>query len=186
MKTTSANLEKRIDKITEELTPAELARIVTSQAWEAADTFGQGKDPEPIMEAARAFIKKYVWPLSTGEYIDYLIEIEKVNGNEWGRRYYKLLFSDLEREAALIDILLITLDKPKLTAKEEKLMKLLLLRHSMLENTVKEVLESDFWETTGIERPPKPDIKYYPDLEDTEKIESLHSQIVCLEDVSSD
>jgi len=174
---TISEVKKSLDKEYDKLTPQERARVVSASWWKMADTYAQGEDITEQQHEYRRFIDRYVNTLTSYEFIQYLIELGNRDEMEWGRRYYSMYFKGLEREDALIELLLVNLDRrweqeiilasPQedgtrvWTAHRDEIIhgiKLLRERKRAIAADIDAIFNRDFWEIRNIERPPRPDI----------------------------
>ena len=174
---TANEVKKSLDKAYDQLTPQERARVVSASWWKMADTYAQGEDITEQQHEYRRFIDKYIDSLTSYEFIHYLIELGNRDEMEWGRRYYSTYFKGLEREDALIELLLVNLDRrwvteimlapPKVDGtpewiahRDEIIHEITILRERKrtIAADIDAIFNSDFWEIRNIERPPRPDI----------------------------
>jgi len=174
---TANEVKKSLDKAYDQLTPKERARVVSREAWRWADVYSRGEDTTGWEQEHLKFIDKYIYSLSPYDYIEYLVEISKLDVAEWGRRYFTTYIRGLSREDALIELLLVNLDRrwireimlapPKVDGTPEWIahrdeiineIKLLRERKRTIAADIDAIFNDNFWEVRGIERPPRPDI----------------------------
>ena len=177
MMTTTSEVKKSLDKAYDQLTPKERAQVVSASWWKMADTYAHGGDITEQQQEHRRFIDRYVNTLTSYEFIHYLIELGNRDEMEWGRRYYSTYFNGLEREDALIELLLVNLDRrwvteimlapqkvdgtPEWIAHRDEIIreiKLLRERKRTIAADIDAIFNDNFWEVRNIERPPRPNI----------------------------
>ena len=174
---TTSEVKRTLEKTFDKLTPEERARLVSAGYWKMADAWTRGEDTAEQEQEQRRFIDKYVYSLSTHDYIHYLFALSECDVSEWGRRYYSTYIKGLEREDALIELLLVNLDRrweqeiiltsPKedgtrvWTAHRDEIIdeiKILRERKRTIAADIDAILECDFWDTRNMERPARPDV----------------------------
>lgn len=174
---TTSEVKRSLDKACDKLTPQERARVVSAGAWKMADAWARGEDITEQEQEQRRFIDKYVYSLSTHEYVKYLIALLECDASEWGSRYYSTYIQGLAREDALIELLLVNLDQwwlkeillaspkedgsPAWIAHRDEIIneiKLLRKRKRTIAAEIDAILMCDFWDTRDVERPARPDI----------------------------
>ena len=174
---TANAVKKTLDKAYDKLTPKERARVASAGWWKIADAYARGEDIIEQEQEQRRFVDNYVYSLSTYEYTNYLIALFECDTVEWGRRHFVTYLKGLEREDALIDLLLVNLDRrweqeiilappkkdgsPAWIAHRDEIIdeiKILRKRKRAIATEIDEIYKSDFWEVRNIERPPRPDI----------------------------
>lgn len=174
---TTSEVNRSLDKAFDKLTPEERARLVSAGIWKMADAWTRGEDTAEQEQEQRRFIDKYVYSLSTHDYIHYLFALSECDVSEWGRRYYSTYIQGLTREDALIELLLVNLDRrwvieimlaskkedgtPEWTANRDEIIdeiKILRERKRTIAAEIDAILMCDFWDTRNMERPARPDI----------------------------
>lgn len=174
---TTSEVKRSLDKAFDKLTPQERARVASAGAWKMADAWTRGEDTAEQEQEQRRFIDKYVYSLSTYEYVKYLIALSECDASEWGSRYYSTYIQGLTREDALIELLLVNLDQrwfteillaspkedgsPVWIAHRDEIIdeiKLLRKRKRTIAGEIDAILKSDFWDTRQMERPARPDV----------------------------
>lgn len=185
---TANEVKKSLDKAYDQLTPKERARVVSREAWRWADVYSRGEDTTGWEQEHLKFIDKYVYSLSPYDYIEYLVEISKLDIAELGRRYFTTYIQGLSREDALIELLFMNLDRrwvteimlapPKVDGtpewiahRDEIIHEITILRERKraIAADIDAIFNSDFWEVRHIERPPRPDI-------DPEECQTMYEQ----------
>ena len=93
MSTTVGTLEKKVETVFENLTPAEKAKYVYDESWRIADRQSKGIDEETHQQEIERFFHRHVATLSAAGFIEYLIAEETLNTNKWSWMYfYKVLW----------------------------------------------------------------------------------------------
>ncbi len=188
MMTTTSEVKKSLEKAYDKLTPQERARVASAAWWKMADAFSRGEDTTEQQQEQRRFVDRYVDTLTNYEFIQYLFELGNRDEMEWGRRYYSTYIKGLEREDALIELLLVNLDRrweqeivlarPKVDGSPEWIahrdeiiaeIQLLRERKRTIAADIDAIFKEDFWEVRNIERPPRPDI-------DPEEYQTMYEQ----------
>lgn len=195
---TTSEVKKTLDRAYDKLTPEERARVASAGWWKIADAYGRGEDIAEKEREQLRFVDKYVYSLSAYEYMNYLIALSDRDEAELGRRYFVSYLKGLEREDALIELLLVNLDRrwkqeivltgPKedgspawIAHRDEIIDEIQILRERKraIAGEVDAILKSDFWDIRHIERPERPDIdpEGYPTIyeEAVEKIDAKRS-----------
>lgn len=174
---TISEVKKTLDKEYDKLTPEERARLVSAGYWKMADAWTRGEDTAEQEQEQHRFIDKYVYSLSTHDYIHYLFALSECDVSEWGRRYYSTYIQGLTREDALIELLLMNLDRrwcteivlaprdvdetPEWIAHRDEIIdeiKILRERKRTIAADIDAILSCDFWEVRNMERPARPDV----------------------------
>lgn len=177
MMTTTSEVKKSLEKAYDKLTPQERARVASAAWWKMADAFSRGEDTTEQQQEQRRFVDRYVDTLTNYEFIQYLFELGNRDEMEWGRRYYSTYIQGLTREDALIELLLVNLDRrwvieimlaskkedgtPEWTANRDEIIdeiKILRERKRTIAAEIDAILMCDFWDTRNMERPARPDI----------------------------
>ena len=185
---TTSEVKRSLDKAFDTLTPQERARVASAAWWKMADAFSRGEDTTEQQQEQRRFVDRYVDTLTNYEFIQYLFELGNRDEMEWGRRYYSTYIKGLEREDALIELLLVNLDRrweqeivlarPKVDGSPEWIahrdeiiaeIQLLRERKRTIAADIDAIFKEDFWEVRNIERPPRPDI-------DPEEYQTMYEQ----------
>jgi len=185
---TTSEVKRSLDKAFDTLTSQERARVASAAWWKMADAFSRGEDTTEQQQEQRRFVDRYVDTLTNYEFIQYLFELGNRDEMEWGRRYYSTYIKGLEREDALIELLLVNLDRrweqeivlarPKVDGSPEWIahrdeiiaeIQLLRERKRTIAADIDAIFKEDFWEVRNIERPPRPDI-------DPEEYQTMYEQ----------
>lgn len=106
MSTTVGTLEKKVETVLENLTPAEKAKYVYDETWRIADRQSKGIDEESHQQEIERFLHRHVATLSATGYIEFLIAEDRLNTGKWAGMHFVSTLEGYDREDALIDLLI--------------------------------------------------------------------------------
>jgi hypothetical protein len=106
MSTTVGTLEKKVETVFENLTPAERAKYVYDETWRIADEHSKGIDEESHQKEIERFFHRHVATLSAGGYIEFLIAEDKLNTGKWAGMYFTSKLTGYDREDCLLLLLI--------------------------------------------------------------------------------
>jgi hypothetical protein len=193
MSTTVGTLEKKVETVFENLTPAEKAKYVYDESWRSADRQAKGIDEEAHQQEMERFFHRHVATLSAAGRIEFLIAEDRLNTGKWAGMYFTSTLMGYDREDALIDLLIryAGLTKDLIRAKCAKTDKLhtkasgmdemingFQNRRTAILKDAKTIWKDGLWEQWNIPRPDlSPDFikTIETDNEPSEKAESKNS-----------
>lgn len=106
MSTTVGTLEKKVETVFENLTPAEKAKYVYDETWRIADEHSKGIDEETHQQEIERFFHRHVATLSAAGYIEFLIAEDKLNTGKWAGIHFTSTLKGYDREDCLLDLLI--------------------------------------------------------------------------------
>jgi hypothetical protein len=93
MSTTVGTLEKKVETVFENLTPAEKAKYVSDRIWDISVRQSKGFDEEAHHQDIETFLRRHVLTLSAPDYIDYITAEKNHDINKWAWMYfYKVIW----------------------------------------------------------------------------------------------
>jgi hypothetical protein len=93
MSVSVGTLEKNVEKIFENLTPAEKAKYVTEEAWKIAEGRSMGINGDTHRSDVERFWHRHVLTMSAEDYIKFLVAEDKLNVDKWaGMYFYKVIW----------------------------------------------------------------------------------------------
>lgn len=171
MSTTVGTLEKKVETVLENLTPEEKAKYLYDKTWDIANRQANGSNEEAHWNEIKNFFHRHVATLGARDYIAFLTADDNLNTRKWAGMYFSSQLAGLDREDALIALLLFEKEriwineilkpdkvkedpvwKERLERDREQI-KGLRNRKRAIFKEIKEILEADFWEKWEIERP---------------------------------
>ena len=106
MSTTVGTLEKKVETVFENLTPAERAKYVYDETWRIADGQSKGIDEEAHQQEIERFLHRHVATLSAAGQIEYLIAEDKLNTGKWAGIHFTSTMVAYDREDCLLQLLI--------------------------------------------------------------------------------
>jgi hypothetical protein len=106
MSTTVGTLEKKVETVFENLTPAEKAKYLYDESWRIADRQAKGEDEEAHQKNMERFLHRHVATLSASGQIQFLIAEDKLNTGKWGGMYFTSTLKAYDREDCLLQLLI--------------------------------------------------------------------------------
>jgi hypothetical protein len=106
MSTTVGTLEKKVETVFENLTPAEKAKYVYDETWRIADRQASGEDEDAHQREIERFFHRHIATLSAAGYIEYLIAEDKLNTGKWAEIHFTSTLKAYDREDCQIQLLI--------------------------------------------------------------------------------
>lgn len=110
MSTTVGTLEKKVETVFENLTPAEKAKYVYDESWRSADRQSKGIDEETHHQEMERFFHRHVATLSAAGQIEFLIAEDKLNTGKWAGMFFTSTIVGYDREDCLLHLLISYVD----------------------------------------------------------------------------
>jgi len=110
MSTTVGTLEKKVETVFENLTPAEKAKYVYDETWRIADRQSKGIDEETHQQEIERFFYRHVATLSASGFIEYLITEDRLNTGKWAGMHFSSTMLGYDREDCLLHLLISYVD----------------------------------------------------------------------------
>lgn len=110
MSTTVGTLEKKVETVFENLSPAEKAKYVYDETWRIADRQSKGIDEEAHQQEIERFFHRHVATLSASGRIEFLIEEDRLNTGKWAGMHFSSTMLGYDREDCLLHLLILYTD----------------------------------------------------------------------------
>ncbi|HNX17563.1 MAG TPA: hypothetical protein PKM50_04435 [Methanoregula sp.] len=168
MSTTVGTLEKKVETVLDNLSPAEKAKYVYDETWRSADRQAKGIDEETHQQEIERFFHRHVATLSAAGQIEFLIAEDRLNTGKWAGMHFTSTMLGYDREDCLLDLLILYAELTKYLirvkcAKKDKLhaespgMDEMITRfrerRADIIKDAKGIWKDGFWEQWNITRP---------------------------------
>jgi len=168
MSTTVGTLEKKVETVFENLTPAEKAKYVYDETWRIADEHSKGIDEEAHQQEIERFLHRHVATLSAAGQIEYLITEDKLNTGKWAGIHFTSTLKGLDREDCQLDLLILYAELTKYLIREkcakkdklkaeipgmDELLNVFRKRQADIIKEAKSIWKDVLWEQWNIPRP---------------------------------
>lgn len=170
MSTTVGTLEKKVESVMENLTPEELAKLINKEVISISYTQATGKDQDARLAEIHRIYNKYVLTKDWPGYAKFWRTMDEEDIRYWSRTYFTSMLQGLERESALITLLLLSEsriwlvdyiawtknhnpEQKEILEDKRKRIKEFLQRWQEIQQAGKEALDAGFWEQWQMPRP---------------------------------
>jgi len=170
MSTTVGTLEKKVETVLENLTPEELAKLISKEVISISYDQAAGNDEDARLKEIHRIYDRYVLTKDWSDYAKFWRATDEEDIRHWSGAYFTSTLKGLEREYALISLLLLSEsrvwlidyiawtknhdpERREILVDKREHIKGYLQRRQEIQQVIKEALDAGFWEQWKIPRP---------------------------------